>query len=177
MSVPVEKIVTAPVFRTLPRRSLIPGSIVIVYAVFARHPRRGRTATSDLCQSTFGSPSRGEMRKSAWRFGAPAGRSLTTSSNRKITSFGLTPTWPLSGAIATILGAAVSTGPPGGTPGEAHAATAPLIPPAMKLARSRHRCVSFRRAPSLSRSAESVSRSTPRAFVARTRRPQRARAK
>ena len=32
---PVEKTVTAPVFLTLPRRSLIPGNIVIVYGVFS----------------------------------------------------------------------------------------------------------------------------------------------
>lgn len=52
--------------------------------------------------------------------GAPDGRSLTTSSKRKITSRGVVPARPLSGTILTTCGAAVSTGPPGGTPGDAH---------------------------------------------------------
>ena len=102
---PVENIVTAPVFLVLPRRSLSPGSIVIVYAVFFLHPRRGRTEISSRCQSTRGSPSLGEMRKSPSSDAAPEGRSLTTSSKRKITSFGVVPVFALSGATFTICGA------------------------------------------------------------------------
>src|SRR5688500_14524112 len=124
MVAPVEKIVTAPVLRTLPRRSLKPGRIVIVYAVFGLHPPRGRIDTSRQLQSTRGSPSRGEIRNIPLSDCAPVGLSLTVSSKRKTTSRGVTPVRPLSGAMFTISGASVSTGPPGGTPGDAHAARA-----------------------------------------------------
>ena len=65
MVAPVENSVTAPRLRVFPRRSLSPGSIVIVYAVLFFQPRFGRTAISSRCQSTLGSPSEGEMRNSA----------------------------------------------------------------------------------------------------------------
>ncbi len=122
MELPVANIVTAPVFLVLPRRSLSPGRSVIVYATFFFHPRLGRTEISSRCQSTRGSPSRGEIRNRPASDVAPEGRSFTTSLKRKITSRGVVPTLPLSGTIFTICGASVSTGPPGGIPGDAHAA-------------------------------------------------------
>src|SRR5450759_1302396 len=119
--VPVEKKVEAPVLRTLPRRSAIPLIMITVYGVLARQPCEGLTPIASRCQDASGTPSRGEIRKRSPRVVAEGGRSATTSSKRNKISFGLTPTLPESGMIATIWGAATSTGPPGGMPGEAHA--------------------------------------------------------
>lgn len=124
---PVEKTVVAPVLRVFPRRSLNPGRRLTVYVVFGFQPCRGCTAISLRCQSACVSPLRGEMRKSALSVGAPDGLSFTTSSNWNMISRGVTPVLPLSGAMRTIFGASVSTGPPGGVPGEAHATALPAI--------------------------------------------------
>jgi hypothetical protein len=61
---PVENSTVSPVFRTLPRRSARPGSIVIRYAVLGRKPLFGLTEMRLRCQDTFTSPLRGEMRNS-----------------------------------------------------------------------------------------------------------------
>src|SRR5450759_120018 len=118
---PVEKNVDAPVLRTFPRRSARPLIMITVYGVLARQPCVGLTPIASRCQDASGTPSRGEIRKRSPRVVTEGGRSDTTSSKRHEISFGLTPTLPESGMIATIWGAATSTGPPGGMPGEAHA--------------------------------------------------------
>jgi hypothetical protein len=148
ISAPVEKTTTAPVFRTFPRKSLMPGSMVIVYAVLGRQPRLGRTETSWRCQSTSGVPLRGEIRNNPCRDVAPDGRSLTTSSKRKIASFGFAEVAPLSGATSTSFGASVSTGPPGGTPGDAQFASVPTIIDAVATMKNDRRPISSRKATS-----------------------------
>ena len=117
--VPVEKKVDAPVFRMLPRKSATPFIMITVYGVLARQPRDGLTPIAERCHEASGTPSRGEMRKRSARVVTAGGRSATTSSNWNTTSFGLTPTLPVSGVIETITGAATSIGPPGGMPGDA----------------------------------------------------------
>src|SRR3954471_17862921 len=117
---PVEKKVDAPVFRTLPRMSDNPFSMITVYAVLARHPCSGLTAMTSRCHDARATPSRGDMRNRSPSVVDPVGRSETTSSKRNSTSLGLTPTLPESGTILTICGAATSGGPPGGMPGDAH---------------------------------------------------------
>src|SRR5450759_3447331 len=118
---PVQKNVAAPALRTFPRRSARPLVMITVYGVLARHPCEGLTPIASRCQDASGTPSRGEIRKRSPSVVTEGGRSDTTSSKRNKTSFGLTPMLPESGLIATIWGAATSTGPPGGMPGEAHA--------------------------------------------------------
>src|SRR5258705_3988662 len=118
--VPVEKNVDAPVLRTFPRRSESPLIMITVYEVLERHPCVGLTPISPRCHDASGTPSRGEIRKRSLRVVTEGGRSATVSSKRKINSFGLTPTLPESGIVATSWGGATSTGPPGGMPGEAH---------------------------------------------------------
>src|SRR6266404_635212 len=105
--------------KTLPA-SLVRGIVITVYEVLERHPCVGLTPISPRCHDASGTPSRGEIRKRSLRVVTEGGRSATVSSKRKINSFGLTPTLPESGIVATSWGGATSTGPPGGMPGEAH---------------------------------------------------------
>ena len=118
---PVEKKVEAPVFLIFPRRSVRPGIIEHGVRRIRRASRAAASRRSHRDAMTFLALRRAERSergpRATWR---ACGRSLTTSSKRKITSFGETPTLPESGMIATICGAAASGGPPGGMPGEAH---------------------------------------------------------
>src|SRR6202049_3558892 len=118
--VPVEKKVDAPVLRTFPRRPARPLIMITVYGVLARHPCVGLTPIAPRCHDASGTPSRGEIKKRSLSVVTEGGRSATVSSKRKTTSFGLTPTAPESGMIATSWGGVTSIGPPGGMPGEAH---------------------------------------------------------
>src|ERR1700716_1768414 len=111
------------------------------------------------CHETSGTPFRGEIRKRSAKVVADCGLSATTSSKRKITSFGLTPTLPESGMIATILGAATSGAPPGGMRGEAHADA------------NNTAAISRRKALSLLRQAARVALSIPLLLFARLRPP------
>src|SRR5437016_10779323 len=154
IAVPVEKKVDAPVLRIFPRMSARPLSMITVYGVFARQPRVGFTPIASRCQEALGTPSRGEIKKRSPRVVTEGGRSATTSSNLKTTSFGLTPTLPESGTIATIWGAATSGGPPGGIPGEAQ--------PNPRSATA----ISRRKAPSPFRRAAHASSSTPLPYFA-----------
>src|SRR5256714_7392199 len=81
ITVPVEKKVAAPVFRTLPRMSARPFCIITVYAVFGRHPLDGFTPMASRCHDASGVPLRGEMRKRSANDVTAGGRSDTTSSN------------------------------------------------------------------------------------------------
>src|SRR3954463_10376824 len=91
IALPVEKKVAAPTFLTLPRMSATPFCMITVYAVLGRHPFDGFTPMASRCHDALGAPLRGEIRKRSASVVTEGGRSETTSSNWKSTSFGLTP--------------------------------------------------------------------------------------
>src|SRR5437899_9220455 len=110
MVVPVEKKVAAPVFLTLPRISASPFCMMTVYAVLGRHPFEGFTPMTSRCHDAVATPLRGDIKKRSAKVMAAGGRSATTSSKRKRTSLGRTPTVPESGVTLISCGAATSGG-------------------------------------------------------------------
>src|SRR5512133_166806 len=93
--------------------------IVSEYAVLSRKPLRGRTVIASRRHCTRAAPSDGDSTTTLLR-SPPRDRSLITSLNRTVTLRSFTFRAPESGVTFTMTGACLSTGPPGGAPGEAH---------------------------------------------------------
>src|SRR5450432_3715552 len=111
ISGPVENTSWYPNFSALPRRSEIPGSMITVYVVFGFQSLCPRTEIRVRCHPTRGAPSRGEMSTSASSELAPDGRSVSTSSYWKFTSFSETLRAFESGVVLRSLGGILSGGP------------------------------------------------------------------